>query len=293
MAQRLLLCRPLGGLNDMLCQIERCCAYADRFGRTVVVDTRDHSDRYRDDFSRYFSSLRQNLVLDDQSYRHLWDTLPVEPAFLAGRVRGSRPYFDPESRFFVDAETKRPVTFDFERDYEAPLVVHHQPGGGVLSIEALAKLRLAPELAGVLRARLAAIGPRYDGIHIRDTDYQARYKNLLGKVPVGPTERIFVATDNASALDACRAAFGAERVYSFAALPAEPNPLHHIEDPALAYRRNADSILDLLMLALSSTLHLFQLEPNRFNAPLSGYSTLASNLNLRRALVAKVIGDGQ
>jgi hypothetical protein len=36
---RLLVCRPQGGLKDMLCQIEQCCRYAERFDRTVLVET--------------------------------------------------------------------------------------------------------------------------------------------------------------------------------------------------------------------------------------------------------------
>jgi DNA-binding transcriptional LysR family regulator len=34
---QLLLCRPVGGLNDMLTQIDNACRYAERFRRTVVV----------------------------------------------------------------------------------------------------------------------------------------------------------------------------------------------------------------------------------------------------------------
>jgi len=32
---QLLLGRPVGGLNDMLCQIDNACRYAEQFGRLV------------------------------------------------------------------------------------------------------------------------------------------------------------------------------------------------------------------------------------------------------------------
>jgi hypothetical protein len=35
-----LLCRPHGGLNDTFCQIEKCWRYAEKFGRTLIIDTR-------------------------------------------------------------------------------------------------------------------------------------------------------------------------------------------------------------------------------------------------------------
>ena len=93
--RRLVLCRPLGGLNDILCQIELACTYAERFGRTVVVDTAEHSDRYfRDLFSNYFQSARTNLVLGLDAIRRRLDVLDTVPTFLAGRVSRYRMQFD-------------------------------------------------------------------------------------------------------------------------------------------------------------------------------------------------------
>lgn len=81
---RLLLCRPLGGLNDILCQIESCCRYAERFGRTVVVETDFHCTKsFRDDFSRYFVSLQDRLVLSANGIRGGLDQTAVFPGFIA------------------------------------------------------------------------------------------------------------------------------------------------------------------------------------------------------------------
>ena len=70
MAQRLLLCRPQGGLNDMLCQVEACCRYGERSGRSVIVDTNYAGSTYfRDDLRNYFRSRHGKLILglDDPS----------------------------------------------------------------------------------------------------------------------------------------------------------------------------------------------------------------------------------
>jgi hypothetical protein len=282
----------MSGLNDVLCQIERACDYADHFGRTVVVDTREHSDRYfRDTFSKYFISLQENLVLDAD---RLWDrleALDVQPAFLAGRIRASRPRYDVERAMFVDAETGQPVTFDFARDHPAALLVHHQAGGGVHSIRALGRLRLTADLVGTLKARLAVLGRRYAAVHIRDTDYRTRYQGVLETMPIVAEAPVFVGTDSAAALAHCRAVFGADRVVSFAALPADGSRLHVIADPADAYARNRDAILDLVMLALAADLHVFQLEPNSLASRFSGYSMLAANLRANPALIARLVGE--
>jgi hypothetical protein len=290
--ERLLLCRPLGGLNDILCQIEHACAYADRFERTVVVDTLEQSDRYfRDRFSNYFDSLQGNLVLDADTVRDRLDALDVSPAFLAGRVRACRPRYDAAQQSWIDEPSGRPVSFDFEHDHAATLLVHHAAGGGINSIRALARLRLREQLVDTLRARLAVVGRRYVGLHIRDTDYRTNYKALLGKAPIEAGERVFLATDSATALAHCHAAFGVGRVFSFAALPKDGSRLHHIADRADAYARNRDAIVDLLMLALARGFHMFQIEPNPFGAQFSGYSVLAANLRSNPALLARLVGE--
>jgi hypothetical protein len=290
---RLLLCRPLGGLNDMLCQIERAAAYADQFDRTLVVDTSEQSKRYfRDRLSRYFISLQPNLKLDLAAAGADLDALEPAPAFLKGRVSRYRMRFDPARQSFVETESGLPVTFDFSKDHAQPLLVHHMSGGGVHAVNALGRLRLEKDLLATLKARLRQIGAGYVGVHIRNTDYRARYAGLLGRIRVEPSDRIFVATDNAASLRDCQIAFGADRVFSFAALPADGRPAHHIEDPATAYQRNRDSILDLVMLALARDLSVFELEPNAFGARFSGYSVLAANLRSNRPLLASLItGD--
>ena len=39
MSEQVVLCRPEGGFNDILCQIELCWRYADAHERVLVVDT--------------------------------------------------------------------------------------------------------------------------------------------------------------------------------------------------------------------------------------------------------------
>ncbi|MEY3069700.1 MAG: hypothetical protein RLZZ456_1399 [Pseudomonadota bacterium] len=50
-SERYLLCRPEGGFNDMLCQIELCWHYAEANGRTLIVDSAVTG--FGDDFATY------------------------------------------------------------------------------------------------------------------------------------------------------------------------------------------------------------------------------------------------
>ena len=77
----------MGGLNDMLCQIEKACRYAERFDRTVVVDANYYLSRYfRDDLSTYFTSRQSTLILDPAELGERLDEMEVFPGVLAGRV---------------------------------------------------------------------------------------------------------------------------------------------------------------------------------------------------------------
>jgi hypothetical protein len=290
--ERLLLCRPMGGLNDMLCQVEAACRYAERFDRTVVVDTRYRAKFYfRDSFSNYFASRQPRLVLDADAIIDSLDAMDVFPGFLAGRVTTYANRYDYDVHKIVDRETGLPLTFDFERDYAEPLIVHHAIGGGTEAFGALARLRLRPPLVEVLLQRMAAVGPRYSGVHVRDTDYRAKYRRTMLSGKIDLSLPIFLGTDNRDTVTYFRSIFG-ERLHNFANLPAVAgSPAHHIDDLSQAYERNRDAILDLVMLALSSRLYLFEIEPNQWNFQYSGFSVLAANLHNSKPALAALISD--
>ena len=289
-AQRLLLCRPQGGLNDMLCQVERACRYAERRDRTVVVETDCPSTRtFKDSLARYFVSQQARLVLDAAEFRNLFDALDVYPHALRGRVNTYEARFSPKTGY-VDVETGRQLSFDFSRDYEEPLLIHHQSGGGQISLGALARMRLQDSVVDMLAERLSVTGPVYAGIHIRNTDLRTDYQPHVRQWANELTDRIFVATDNRETLAECRRILGEDRVYSFAQLPAEAGqPLHHMADAPDRFRINADAILDLIMLALAIDLRATGVEANPFGTKYSGYSVLAANLHRAKALLARLI----
>jgi hypothetical protein len=290
--ERLLLCRPLGGLNDMLCQIERACLYAERFDRTVVVDT-DYSKTYfRDRFSAYFVSRQARLVLDADAVLGGLDQLEVFPHILAGRVTRYAARFDRALQRFVEAETGLVPSFDFDRDYAEPLIVHHASGGGTNAIGALARLRLREPLVEVLLQRLGEVGPPYLGVHVRNTDYKARLGADTLAAKIAPDRPIFLATDNRDTVAQFRSLFGAERIHAFASLPAAAGVrIHNIDDPAQAPERNRDAILDLVMLALAKQLYLFELEPNPYGARYSGFSVAAAHLHDTKPVLRRLISD--
>ena len=142
----------------------------------------------------------------------------------------------------------------------------------------------------MLRQRLGQIGGKYSALHIRNTDHQTDYEHWIVRNAAVIQGPIFVATDNRDVVADCKSAFGAGRVHSFATLPSEAGrPLHRMPDLGDVYVRNVDAILDLLLLALSENLYVFELKPNRLGAKYSGFSVLASNLKGSRPILERLI----
>src|ERR1043165_2471198 len=151
----LLLCRPVGGLNDILSQIDNACRYAELTGRTVVVETDSPSTvHFRDAFSNYFISKQPNLRLSAANYKHLFDTLQVYPTCLFGRVNSYAAIHIREKQGYCDVETPARLSFDFNRLYNEPLLIHHSDGRNGNSLSALGRMRLHDGIVDTLVDRL-------------------------------------------------------------------------------------------------------------------------------------------
>lgn len=124
------MCRPQGGLNDMLTQIENCCRYACKTGRKVVVDTNyQYASHWRDSFERYFVSQELDLLLDVDEVKERLSTMSVFPHQLQGRLDLYKPSSSPATGL-IDSESGVPLTFDFSKSYKQQLLLHHRYGGG-------------------------------------------------------------------------------------------------------------------------------------------------------------------
>ena len=292
--EKYLLCRPQGGLNDMLCQIEKCFRYAQASKRILIIETDYHGSSYfSDSMSKYFVSCRSNLLLGAVEYIPDFDQLDVFPRFLYGRVSSYSVIWNKKYQYFYDDVIGEKITFDFSMDYNESLLVHHQLGGGSLSLWALSRLRVHEDVIEELLKRIKLISKPYAAIHIRNTDHETDYRQHLDHLNQTIQAPIFVATDNADTLRECKAVFGADRVYSFArrlsstlGTPLHLNFVHGTE----VTERNQDAILDLLMLALSSSLYIFQIK-NCAYSKYSGFSRLAHSLNNSKLLLRHILSS--
>lgn len=289
-----ILCRPQGGLNDMLCQIEHCCRYAEKFSRTVIVDTRyEKAIHFRDRISSYFVSQQQGLVLDATEADIEAANNSIFPYCVMGKVRDYDFHFSWDKRLYVESSTLTPLTFETHKHYPTKYLLHHTGGSGQHSICALQRMRLHDSVVDLLIERLEAIGRDYVGIHIRNTDYETDYHNSLHELKTFENTPILVCTDSQAVLDDARAIIGEDRVISFSNLETgEDKRIHFFTDDSLARQRNLDAIVDLLLLAFSTYLVTLPLKINK-EAPqggYSGFSILAGLLHNNRTTLMSIVG---
>jgi lipopolysaccharide biosynthesis glycosyltransferase len=288
--RRIVLCRPQGGLTDQLTQIEKCHQYAERFNRVLVVDTdyeNFHGCTYC--FLDFFNSNRDNIVILHASQR-LPHHLSVHPTCLQGRLDSYSSDFNESDVSNFDVETGHALTFDFSRDHDEEVLVHHQCGGeAAQAILALSKLQLQPHVASELCKRLQAMGGDYVALHIRNTDIKTDFRTVLDKVAGLSFDRLFLATDDATVLEEFHRQLG-EKVFTFSHLPRLNGiPLHRSGDQD-SWVIMRDAICDLLMLALSSELLMAEVSGWRFSK-YSGYSMLAQRLHTDKSMIGTLLGN--
>lgn len=268
----------------MLCQVGKCAAYAEKHGRVLVIDTGPVA--FGIGLETYFEPLVPGIVFATPGLLGALSRLDVYPHALRERVNTYAAHYSGERRNFVLDGSGEPISFDFGQDYAEPLLVHHACGGGLLSLEALRRFRLKPDMVEGFYARIRVVGKSYAGVHVRHTDYRTDYPGFFDTIADRiPQDRIVVCTDNREVLDYARAIFGV-RVHNFADLPDMGGRPLHYDNQLDRHSINSNSILDLITLARARRLYLARVSQGHY----SGYSRLAAALNQNQQLVDQLLG---
>ena len=303
LSARYVLCRPEGGLNDMLCRIEKCWRYAERFDRTLVIDT--SFGVFKDAFSRYFSVVAPSIapVLPELSASVLdrLEALDVRPHQVRGRLGTYAKVYSSQQRCFVDDASGASLTFDFETDHPEACLLYNNSGGGTVAIDCLKRLRLVPDIADDLRRLLEKLGDNYMAVHVRNTDYRTDYKRFFKSIEREVDDvDLLVCSDDATCVEFARGFFRRSRVFTVSQIPDYGGePLHRVAmEPGERYRANVDALRDLLALAWAKKLFIASVRtPGKFDflrfrqkhSRISGYSRLAQALNAERDVIRRLV----
>ncbi|WP_187972940.1 hypothetical protein [Aquibium microcysteis] len=251
---RYLLCRPNGGLNDTLVQLELCRRYAARFGRTLIVDTSRCGLRLpfgevflpREDFGPPVLGLTAGLA------QELDRCASVAPSALAGRISTYVSVWDTELGATVERDSRQRIVFDLECDHAEALLVHEQPGGGKRGFGFLGRVALSPWIADAVTARLLPLGGDYDAIHVRNTDLSTDYLRLFRRCRrLFAGRQLLVCSDAADVKRRAAEVFAASTILSVAEVPDTGGEGLHWSRLSEPRKAAVDLFADLLAIALS------------------------------------------
>jgi len=301
--QRFVLCRPKGGLNDSLVQIERCWRYAAQYDRTLVIDstTSGMMDKFENYFVPALSSVEVLADLRPDLLNHL-NAMSVRPTQLSGRLRHYEDRYSAAVWNFVEAESGTQLSFDLTMNHEEHCLVHQQCGGGIESLDCLSRLRFTRSVAASIGDTLNAIGDNYLAVHVRNTDYRTDFRGFFKSIASEVTgKRLLVCSDDAKCIDFARTYFRKSEVFTVSRPPdTEGKPLHYQPVPEdRRFRLNVDMFTDLLALSLATKLFTTEVryprkfEFLRFLAPgkalVSGFSRLAQMLNANQEVARNLL----
>lgn len=283
---RYLLCRPQGGFNDILCVIERCWRYAERFNRILVIDARRSG--LRDDFSRYFSMRppHQAELQLTATLAEILNSIDCYPSIVSRRINRYRGIYDDGRNSYVEVHSRIDLGFDFERDYSEPCLLYQQARGGNVGIDALARLSLNADLAATIGMRLAELGKGYCAVHVRNTDYRTDYRAYFTSIKAKVDDkRLLICSDDAECIRFARVFFDGSEVLTITNTPdlqGRPLHLHAVQAGYATAPLNVAMLTDLFALAMADELFVCRLsgaQSGRLpNNRLSGFSLLAIQL---------------
>jgi hypothetical protein len=260
----MVLCRPRGGLNDSLVQMDACRVYAAKFGRTLWIDGRRSG--FHDCFSRYFTGTGKiHFGCPDSQLDY-------------------QPSYDPSIGNWVDAQSGRRLTFDMSKRHDEAILLHEQCGGGKRSLEMFRHLQFQPEVRTRISGTIERLG-RYDAIHVRNTDlttdYVALFNTLSGKV--GP--KVVVCTDDFECFEFAREFWG-ERLAVVRSLEDNHGESLHRHARPNQYQTNMNVLMDLFILASAQRYYFGQVAGK---VGTSGFSRLATLLRKNPRLVRRLL----
>jgi hypothetical protein len=277
---KIVLCRPRGGLNDMLCQMDKCRLYSIRHHRDLWIDT--SRSGFHDCLSNYFEPGRGFHF--GSPVPEICDDASCFPTFLAHRVDSYEPVYDSSVENWVDKETGRPLTFDFGSDYVEKVLLHEQCGGGDKSIMALALLRLRPGIKQRIKNIVEGLG-KYEAIHVRNTDLTTDYEEWFKRLDDRIEGTVVLCTDDFRCQQYDRALWGDRLVEIHDVPDTSGTPLHKFVSGD-QHALNMNVLIDLFVLACAENFH--STRTNRDE--ISGFGRLAESLRCNPRVVRKLLG---
>jgi hypothetical protein len=292
-----LLCRPRGGFNDAMVQIEKCRLYAIKYNRILVVDTTRSGIKlpFQDVFTAQENFGCEVLGWTPEMISAFDEFTSVYPPEVCHRVSTYGTKWVSQYKYYVDAETGRELNFDAAIDHKAQLIVYEQAGGGPASFAALDRLSLVPKIVQLVLNNLQHLNADFDAVHIRHSDYKTDFAAFLTRLrSVLRARPVLICSDSADAISsAAKILHPTTKLLSVTETPDLGGVTLHGANELDATEALVDLLSDLFALSLSRRLFFTSLSGGHTDdLRVSGFSLLAFILNKNPNTVRRLLAAG-
>lgn len=262
---KIVLVRPMGGLNDLLCQVGRGLVQAKLRNRALTIDL-TFNDRFPAKFSDFFmiTGRRGSRVFTYSKLTLEEYAKSVHPTDLEGRLFDRNAW--QVSNWIVETRLSgQPITWPLGVSRKK-LIIHQQWGGGVLSLLALNLFSPSKWLTETAsRAKHKYPGSSDLNLHFRNTDYKSDSELLMRIIQSNSGRKIRIYSDGPAPFQNNRDGVS----WSYKALSSSP------EDNLTV------AILDVV--SMSNAVDFQPVPISHPQIPYSGYGLLARALWVFRA----------
>lgn len=287
MENKYVLCAPLCGINDTLCQINNCYKYCVKTGRTLLINTEvNYIESMKYNFSDYFqfNNSEINVIYDNNEIKKifennkftvmndLYDYLTDNYSMIEKPGRFSACPWEPRAIVICDEKTNLPLNFDYEKNYKEDVLLHFQGGGGYPHKFLLEHISLTDNVKKYINEKINMLPSNYTAIHVRSTDFRIRYdykKLLEDNINSIKDKNLYLATDDREVYY-----YYQERLPNIFNLTNYPD-----EECKMGLHHSSLNIKTKIYDALSDLYILINSNKIISNSHDSGYSKLAININ--------------
>ena len=287
--ERVLLCRPHGGLNDTLATIEQCWSYAERTNRQLIIDTSRSS--FCANFGKYFRSRfedHQTLfelsdVVIEQLNTKSCSLQEIEGRIgeYATRIQLHETISHLEWRLPVEDVSSKSLGIFFDAEYFVDLVVHESFRTGGQASSLLRRLVFQRNICDEISTRLIELRKhKYLGVHIRNSDLQSDYQEFFIRMKENfDNQIVLVCSDDFQVIEYAKHHLDKSVVLTASEIPdlgGQPYQTPFVDGEETREKLSLDALVDLV--ALGESQKLFSaLIVNREDVH-SGFSQLAAEL---------------
>lgn len=266
---RLLVVRPLGGLNDSLCQVEYARTIAQRTNRVLAVQTELAYPNHSHSFGQSFDSI----------FRFVDNTPAVTMQLIKSQLGTFETVFPSmyENSKNLVTKTLMEITSGEKKFYRLPkdcqndadILVHESAGGGPLGALLLGRIEVSSRLMQKISStQIRALGSAC-GIHFRNSDYKSDYSALSKFVSrLKSSTPVVIASDDKEVLPFLSKAFPNHSFLSARSFVSDYIQLTSTEK----------AIMDLLVLSFCKNLAVVPLSKENRGPRYSGFGRLAKQL---------------